>query len=513
MADVDTSGPEIVDDDPWIGQNLAGYIILQRLGEGGMGIVYLARHQSLDRLAAVKFLPGDMATDAAFVELFLREAKAAAKLSHPNIVAVHDAGVVGENIYYFIMEYVEGRDLRSIQQELGTLPVPLAVEYLRQAASALAYAHKKQVIHRDIKPENLLLTSERIIKVVDLGLAKWAGEESSMITQTGDIMGSPIYISPERLRDPHTIDHRTDVYSLGATLFHLVTGKIPYEGSSAVIMARHLTDAAPDPRDINPKLDEGISRIIMKMMAKEVGDRYQTMEEVETAFEEYQAGRAPPPLKTRRLARRNKPWLTPAVLLLAAGAAGFFLASRLTKSETTPAVAVLPKPVNPQKPPLVVADFNLDSRVNRLGGTFGSWGSSRPDPLGKAGERVERSGGTDGTGYWKINFDITTPGSSAGAWMHLNKLDATGYNVLAFQAKAEGVNNLNFLFELKGPSTGQRVIRGIGSKWQSVEIPLKELNIGSSKSLSELSVKFDAQNTGAAKGSLSMDQIEFLKKK
>src|SRR3989344_2979558 len=138
MADDDIPQPENAEDDPWIGQNLAGYVILQRLGEGGMGVVYLARHQSLDRLAAVKFLPSDMVNDAAFIELFLREAKAAAKLSHPNIVAVHDAGVMGENIYYFIMEYVEGRDLRSIQEELGTMPVPRAVEYLRQAASALA---------------------------------------------------------------------------------------------------------------------------------------------------------------------------------------------------------------------------------------------------------------------------------------------------------------------------------------------------------------------------------------
>src|SRR6185503_18850883 len=111
-----------------------------------------------------------------------------------------------ENIYYFIMEYVEGRDLNAMVDELGKLPVPQAVEYTRQAAHALAYAHKKKVIHRDIKPENLLLTSEGVIKVVDLGLAKWAGEESSMLTQTGDIMGSPIYISPERLRDPHSTD-------------------------------------------------------------------------------------------------------------------------------------------------------------------------------------------------------------------------------------------------------------------------------------------------------------------
>src|SRR6185295_15889276 len=228
----DSAQPQASDSDPWIGQTLAGYVFLRRIGEGGMGVVYLARHQSLDRLAAVKFLPAEMAHDEAFIQLFLREAKAAAKLSHPNIVDVHDAGVAGDNIYYFIMEYVEGRDLHSIQEDLGTMPASQAAEYIRQAASALAYAHKKRIIHRDIKPENLLLTHEGVIKVVDLGLAKWAGEEASALTQTGDIMGSPIYISPERLRDPNTVDPRLDIYSLGGTFFHLVTGKIPYEGSS-----------------------------------------------------------------------------------------------------------------------------------------------------------------------------------------------------------------------------------------------------------------------------------------
>jgi len=544
--------------DPWIGLTLAGYVIIRRLGEGGMGVVYLARHQSLDRLAALKFLPAEMATDAAFIELFLREAKAAAKLNHPNIVDVHDAGVVGEkeNIYYFIMEYVEGRDLNSILQDLGTIPAPQATEYARQAAGALAYAHKKNIIHRDIKPENLLLTNEGVIKVVDLGLAKWAGEESSMMTQTGDIMGSPIYISPERLRDPHIIDPRSDIYSLGGTLYHMVTGKIPYEGSSPVIMARHLTDRVPDPRDINPDIDEGLAKIIMKMMAKETKDRYQTMDEVEAALKNELANQKYVPEAAAPATRKNS-WVVPAVVIVVAAVGGFFAASLFkqpaakpesnkpppsepVKAAPAPVVAPSkpqvepPKPpvvskVEPAKPPLTVADFNTDSRLTRLGTTFGSWGSSAPEPFGKALEHIERSGGPDGSGFWKIDFDITIPKSYCGTWMKLNELDATAYDTIAFKARSQGISNLNFIVELKArngstQTVGRRVIRGLGSEWQSFEIPLKEFKqlyemplkeskLGSTKSISELTIVFDEETTGDRKGSLCLDDIQFIKKR
>jgi serine/threonine protein kinase len=523
------------DEDPWINQVLAGYIILRRLGEGGMGVVYLARHQSLDRLAAVKFLPAEMASDASFVELFLREAKAAAKLAHPNIVDVHDAGVVGDNIYYFIMEYVEGHDLNSMLKDLGTVPPEQAIDYIRQAASALAYAHKKQIIHRDIKPENLLLTTEGVIKVVDLGLAKWAGEEQSMLTQTGDILGSPIYISPERLRDPHTNDPRSDIYSLGSTFYHLVTGKIPYEGSAPVIMARHLTDPVPDPREENPSLDDGLALIIMKMMAKDVRERFQTMDEVETALKEYRSG-GKVTGQTSSPAGRN-PWLAPAVLVVVAIGFAIILVSIFKKPEPTKAeiktetaapaiqprpvpvpVVEPPKPVEPvkpvetPKPPRVVADFNTDSRMNKLGGTFGSWGSSRPQPVGKAGEEVKRSGGTDDSGFWKLDFDITNKGSFSGAWMKLNDLDVSDYDTFGFKARAEGVDSLNFAIELKGRSVGRHVVRDVGPQWKSIEIPIKDLRLTSTKGLSELTIVFSGETTGAKKGFLCIEDIEFIKK-
>jgi len=522
MADDTKTMATDANSDPWIGQTLAGYIVLRRLGEGGMGIIYLARHQSLDRLAAVKFLPGDMATNTGFVELFLREAKAAAKLSHPNIVAVYDAGVVGENIYYFIMEYVEGRDLHSMLEERGTLPVAQAADYTMQAATALAYAHRKGIIHRDIKPQNLLLTEEGVIKVVDLGLAKWTGEESSMLTQTGEIMGSPVYISPERLRDPSNIDARTDIYSLGGTLFHLVTGRIPYEGSSPVIMARHLSDPVPEPREIKPELDENISIIIKKMMAKEPADRFQTMEEVESALEAYFEGKSSPAPAGGKAVRFAIPALIVAIMV-----AGYFLAPFLknyNKSTQSPISASQPPAsMEPSKSSqlasatheITVADFNNGEHVNNLTGAFGHWASEKPQ--GHASEDLRSTGGPDGSGCWRINFDITNPGSYSGAWMQLNDLDVSEYTTLSFNARADELSVLSFIVEIKAGSgkserIGRQVVSNVGTSWQKVEIPIRAFNLAPQIPLSGLNFVFDGPATGAKKGILLIDDIRFTRK-
>lgn len=274
--------------DPWIGRTLASYRLIRRIGWGGMGVVYQARHPSLERFAAVKFLAANLAMDKTYIDMFLREAKAAAKLNHPNIIAIYDCGSVGEDVYYLIMEYVEGRDLRSMLRDQLVLPVPEAIHYIRQVCSGLAYAHRKKVIHRDIKPENLMLTDDGIIKIGDLGLAKWIGEDSGSLTQTGLVMGSPFYIAPERLRGDPQVNETTDVYSLGGTLFHLLTGKVPYEGTAPVVMAKHLDSPVPNPLDVNPSLDPRLCHIVMKMMAKDQKMRYQNMQEVDADLAEYE---------------------------------------------------------------------------------------------------------------------------------------------------------------------------------------------------------------------------------
>lgn len=262
-----------------------------------MGVVYQAQHPSLDRYAAVKFLAANLAIDKTYIDMFLREAKAAAKLNHPNIIAIYDAGSVGEDVYYLIMEYVEGRDLRSLLREQLVLPVSESIHYVRQVCSGLSYAHRKKIIHRDIKPENLLLTDEGIIKIGDLGLAKWMGEDSGSLTQTGLVMGSPFYIAPERLRGDPDVNESTDVYSLGGTFFHLVTGKVPYEGTAPVVMAKHLDSPVPNPLDVNPSLDPRLCEIIMKMMAKNQTDRFKNMQDVDKALSDYEQSLSHPVMR------------------------------------------------------------------------------------------------------------------------------------------------------------------------------------------------------------------------
>ena len=262
-----------------------------------MGVVYQARHPSLERYAAVKFLAANLAMDKTYIDMFLREAKAAAKLNHPNIIAIYDCGSVGEDVYYLIMEYVEGRDLRSMLREQLVMPVPEAIHYIRQVCSGLAYAHRKKVIHRDIKPENLMLTDDGIIKIGDLGLAKWIGEDSGSLTQTGLVMGSPFYIAPERLRGDPQVNETTDVYSLGGTFFHLLTGKVPYEGTAPVVMAKHLDSPVPNPLDVNPSLDPRLCHIVMKMMAKDQKMRYQNMQEVDADLADYEKSLSHPVMR------------------------------------------------------------------------------------------------------------------------------------------------------------------------------------------------------------------------
>jgi eukaryotic-like serine/threonine-protein kinase len=256
-------------------QLIEGYELVKKLGEGGMGGVYLARQLSMDRLVALKVLRKHLSRDADYVERFLREAKLAGRLDHTNIVRAFDVGESG-GFHYFAMEYVEGRSLMHFMPESGGLPESFALRLVHQVAQALDYAHQHGVVHRDIKPDNILIDGKGTARLTDLGLAKQAGA-GTRLTQTGVMMGTPDYMSPEQARGEGETDIRTDIYSLGATLYHLVTGRPPFEGSSAaVVMTRHLTEPAPWPGDVNPEITANCCRLIQKMMAKRPDDRYAT---------------------------------------------------------------------------------------------------------------------------------------------------------------------------------------------------------------------------------------------
>ncbi|HOX05838.1 MAG TPA: protein kinase [Planctomycetota bacterium] len=273
-------------------QPIEGFELIKKLGEGGMGATFLARQISMDRLVALKLLKKNLARDSSFVARFQREAQLAGKLGHPNIVSALTVGESG-GYHYLAMEYVEGRNAFAAVPPGEAMEQKRALGIVLQVARALEAADREGIVHRDIKPDNILVTAEGLAKLCDFGLARQT-EADSRLTQTGTMLGTPHYVSPEQARGDAAIDIRADIYSLGATLYHFVTGRTPFQGpSAAAIMAKHLTDRMPWPRDLNPRVSEGCCRVIARMMAKEPADRYQTPAELIADLESLVAGRPP----------------------------------------------------------------------------------------------------------------------------------------------------------------------------------------------------------------------------
>ncbi|MCM3876963.1 MAG: serine/threonine protein kinase [Thermoanaerobaculia bacterium] len=273
------------------GTRFGDYEILEELGVGGMGRVYRARDLTLERLVALKTLAHQFSSDANFVQRFLKEARAAARLNHPNIVQIYDFGCV-DSVYYLAMEFVDGHSLGTYLKR-GHFSETESIQIIRHACRALSVAHADGIVHRDIKPDNMMLTSRGDVKLVDLGIAKRIDEDQSL-TQTGQAIGTPHYISPEQIRGQKDVDARADVYSLGATLYHLVTGHTPYSGASGpIVMSMHLVEPLPDPRRFEAGLSEGICRVIRKMMAKDRDARYGDVYALDLDLYRLQCGEVP----------------------------------------------------------------------------------------------------------------------------------------------------------------------------------------------------------------------------
>jgi len=271
---------------------IGGFELLEKIGQGGMGAVFKARQVSLDRIVALKILPPSIAKDQTFTQRFLREARACAKLSHPNIVLGIDVGQdAATQLWYFAMEFVDGRSTRQVLVERKVIPEQEALRIVRDIAKALECARENGFVHRDVKPDNILLTSSGEAKLADLGLARQAREDASL-TQSGQAIGTPFYMAPEQIRgEGDNLDIRADLYGLGATLFHLVTGRPPFEGATAAaIMAKHLTEPPPLAHRANPAVSEATSRLIQRLMQKEKERRFQTPVEVVQHIEKIMSG-------------------------------------------------------------------------------------------------------------------------------------------------------------------------------------------------------------------------------
>jgi serine/threonine protein kinase len=268
---------------------LAKYKLLGHLGSGGMSAVYLAEHTLLHRRVAIKVLPQSRIKDSSYLPRFYREARAAASVDHPNIVRAYDVDNEGDN-HYLVMEYVEGRDLQATVKQDGPLPFRVAADYIRQAARGLEHAHEAGLVHRDIKPGNLLVDLKGTVKVLDLGLARFTDDAQASLTIAHDenVLGTADYLAPEQSINSHTADLRADIYSLGCTLYFLLTGHPPFpEGTLAQRLMKHHTEEPASILNDRSDAPQELIDICFKMMAKKPKERFQTAAEVEQAVTDW----------------------------------------------------------------------------------------------------------------------------------------------------------------------------------------------------------------------------------
>jgi serine/threonine protein kinase len=294
----------------WRGFTIGKYKVLERLGSGGMGTVYLCEHMQVGRRVAVKVLPNSQAANPSALGRFYREGRAAGVLDHPNLVKAHDIDQDG-GLHFLVMDYVDGASLQYLVGKFGPLAPARAAYYIRCAASGLHHAHQAGLLHRDVKPANIMLERNGTIRVLDLGLARFYHDNTDLLTIQFDdrnVLGTADYVSPEQALNSHEVDIRTDVYSLGATFYFLLTGHPPFpDGKMAQKLIWHQVRQPTPPHQIRPEVPEGLSAIVEKMMAKNPAQRYQTPLEVVEALRPWTTEPVSPP------GEEEMPRLSPAV--------------------------------------------------------------------------------------------------------------------------------------------------------------------------------------------------------
>jgi serine/threonine protein kinase len=274
-------------------QQIPGFQILCKCGQGAMAVVFKAKQLSLDRIVAIKVLPKRLSENQEFVDRFYREGRAAASLNHPNIVQAYDVGESG-GYHYFVMEFIDGKTVYDLVDDGRPVEEQEALGVVLQCAKALHHAHVQNLIHRDVKPKNLMITKAGDVKLADMGLAREMGDDATAMAEAGRAYGTPYYISPEQIRGEIDIDARADIYGLGATFYHMVTGRVPFEGTTpSAVMHKHLKEPLIPPDHTNKALSAGVGEIIEVMMAKSREDRYPSMEEAISDLEAVANGEAP----------------------------------------------------------------------------------------------------------------------------------------------------------------------------------------------------------------------------
>jgi len=277
---------------------IPGYKILGKLGAGAMAVVYKARQLSLNRTVAIKILPKRFTENPEYVERFYKEGQAAGRLNHPNIVQAIDVGEAG-GYHYFVMEYVEGKTIADDISAGKVYEEAEALDIIIQVARALAHAHACTLIHRDVKPKNIMISTNGTVKLADMGLARETTDIEAAQSEAGKAYGTPYYIAPEQIRGKIDIDGRADIYGLGATLYHMLTGRVPFMAEdSADVMRKHLREKLIPPDHINTSLSAGVSEVVEVMMAKRKENRYKNMEELLADLEALRNGQ--PPLRAHR---------------------------------------------------------------------------------------------------------------------------------------------------------------------------------------------------------------------
>ena len=274
-------------------EQIPGYQIIGKLGKGAMAVVYKAKQVSLDRIVAIKILPKQFSENPEYVTRFYKEGKAAAKLNHNNIVQAIDVGEAG-GYHYFVMEYVEGKTLYEDLAAGKIFSEQEALDIVIQVAKALKHAHDNGLIHRDVKPKNIMMNKEGVVKLADMGLARQTSDIEAAQSEAGKAYGTPYYISPEQIRGEISIDGRADIYGLGATFYHMVTGRVPFMANDpSEVMKKHLRQELVPPDHINTSLSNGVSEVIEVMMAKRKEDRYNNAEDLLADLQAVQAGQLP----------------------------------------------------------------------------------------------------------------------------------------------------------------------------------------------------------------------------